>query len=81
MIVPVVCCALFLAAGLLGTFWPRAVQTFELDCYGELSPFPLVSLLRKYVGSDVYISQLRIIGGFCLLAAGGLLYAVIQWQH
>ena len=70
--------ALFFATGLLGVIWPRSVQAFELEFYPELSPFFLVSMLRRYVGSDAYVGQLRIVGGFCLLVAGWLFYAVVS---
>jgi len=68
---------LFLAVGLLGTFWARAVQTCELKLYAEFSPFSPVSFLEEYVGSEIYIWQVRMVGVACLGAAGALFYAVL----
>jgi hypothetical protein len=64
---------LFFGVGLLGTFWPRAVQAYELELYSKLDPFDLGSFIRGYIQSDVYLWQMRLIGTACLIAAGVLL--------
>jgi len=70
---------LFLLVGLLGTFWPREVQTYELRLYAGITPVAFVSFLQGYVGSETYVRQVRTIGVFCLIAAGALLYAALDW--
>ncbi len=70
---------LFLAVGLLGTFWARAVQAYEVKLYSGLNPLVLVSFLQEYVESETYIWQMRIVGVFCLLAAGVMCHAILKW--
>jgi len=69
---------LFMAVGLLGTFWARAVQAYELNFYNSLNPFVLLSFLQEYVGSELYLWQVRIIGVACLVAAAALFYALLN---
>lgn len=67
---------LFLAVGLLGTFWPRALQTDEPRLYSGHNPV-LRSLLHEDVRSETYAWQVWIIGGFCLAAAGARFYPIL----
>lgn len=76
-IIHVVGFILFLAMGLLGTFWARSLQTYELKLYAAFSPFSPVAFLEEYVGSEIYIWQVRMVGVACLGAAGALVYAVL----
>jgi hypothetical protein len=71
-----VACILFLAIGLLGTCWTRAVQSYELKLF-EFNPLLLTSYLREYVLSETYVWQVRIVGGMCLLAAGACFHALL----
>ena len=69
---------LFMAIGLLGTFWARSVQAYELTFYNSLNPYALLSFLQDYVGSEIYIWQVRIVGLVCLAAAAVLFYALLN---
>ena len=63
--------ALFLAVGLLGAFWARAVQAYE-SRIATFNPF-----FQEYVASEIYLWQIRLVGAICLLVAGALIYPVI----
>jgi hypothetical protein len=56
-----------------------SAQSYELKLYAGYNPFLMVSFLKEYVGSEIYIWQVRIIGVCCLLAAGALFYALLPW--
>jgi hypothetical protein len=81
LIFHVVAFILFLAIGLLGTFWARAVQAYELKFYSGFNPVLLVSFIQDYVKSEIYLWQIRILGVLCLIGAAVLFYTVPQWPH
>ena len=68
---------LFLAVGLLGAFWPRVVQAYELELYGRLNPIALTAFIRKYVQSEIYVWQMRLVGVLCLIAAAAMLRTIV----
>jgi hypothetical protein len=68
---------LLLAMGLLGTIGARVLQTYELKMYAGLNPLPAVSFLEEYVGSEIYVWQVRSVGCCCMVAAGVLFHAVL----
>ncbi len=79
---PVVVTTLFAAAGVVCTFWPRAVQRYTLsERYVQLNPAMRWRVLRKCTESRFYIWQLRAIGVLALLAAAIGTYLLLSGPH
>ena len=80
VIVPVIGLIVFLAFGLLCTFYPHEVQRYVLsNRFAKLSPGMRLKFMRRHVESALYIWELRIAGFLCLASAGLIFWALLQW--
>lgn len=80
VIVPALALVVFLALGILCTFYPQYVQRYTLsERASKLSPAMRLRFLRSHVESAVYIWELRIAGILCLASAALVIYALVEW--
>lgn len=78
--VPIIGFALFLAVGVLCTFYAEIVQRHATsDWSRKLSPVMQVPFLRRHLLSKAYIWELRVIGVLSLAAAAVILYSLLAW--